>query len=163
MLSTWHTPLKSSFGTIRIFVICGVQHRYILCTFSETTSCEKYSEVEIKKMLGFLIDNILFCRCWWSCLPTVCWNSHGYELCLSVSGSISMIRRNSFKNFYMRRKNLLLWSSIRHFDISTMFYLLTTINFTHASIRISQWVGNQRHHRMLHICFVFRYIIEIGY
>jgi hypothetical protein len=31
----------------------------------------------------------------------------------------------------MRRKNLLLWPSIRHFHISTMFYALTTINSTH--------------------------------
>jgi hypothetical protein len=37
------------------------------------------------------------------------------------------MRLNLFKSFYMRRKNLLLWP-IRHFDISTKFYLLTIIN-----------------------------------
>jgi hypothetical protein len=30
------------------------------------------------------------------------------------------------------KKNNLLWPSIRHFNISTMFYLLTTINSTHV-------------------------------
>jgi hypothetical protein len=39
------------------------------------------------------------------------------------------MRRSLFKSFYMRRKNILPWLSIRHFDISTTFYLLTTINF----------------------------------
>jgi hypothetical protein len=33
-----------------------------------------------------------------------------------------------------KKKNLLLWTSIRHFDVSTIFYLLTTINFTHTLI-----------------------------
>jgi hypothetical protein len=60
-----------------------------------------------------------------------------------------------------KRRNILLWLSIRYFDMSTMFYLFTTMNFTHVDI--SQWTGNQRHHRVFHICFVFRYIIEIGY
>jgi hypothetical protein len=41
-------------------------------------------------------------------------------------------------DFYMRRKNLLLWPSVRHFDISTMFYLLTIINSIHMSIRYIQ-------------------------
>jgi hypothetical protein len=40
--------------------------------------------------------------------------------------------RNSFKSFYIRKKDFLLRLSIRHFDISTMFYLLITINSTHV-------------------------------
>jgi hypothetical protein len=32
----------------------------------------------------------------------------------------------------------LLWPSIRHFDISTTFYLLTIINSSHMSIRYIQ-------------------------
>jgi hypothetical protein len=99
-------------------------------------STHKYTEVEIKKMLEFLIDIEYIRRCWWSGLPTACLDSHGYELCPFVSGSgffYIHMRRNSFKTSYMRIKNFLQWPSIRHFDISTMFYLLTTINFTHMS------------------------------
>jgi hypothetical protein len=48
------------------------------------------------------------------------------------------MRRNLFKSFYMRRKSILLWPSIRHFDVSTTFYLLTIINFIHMSIRYFQ-------------------------
>ena len=36
--------------------------------------------------------------------PTVCWNSHGYELCPFVSGHM---RRNLFKSFYVKRKKSL--------------------------------------------------------
>jgi hypothetical protein len=28
------------------------------------------------------------CSCWWTGLPTVCWNSHWYELCPFVSGPV---------------------------------------------------------------------------
>jgi hypothetical protein len=45
------------------------------------------------------------------------------------------MRRNSFKRFYMKRKNLLAWPSNRHFDISTKFYPITTVNSIHVSIR----------------------------
>jgi hypothetical protein len=48
---------------------------------------QKYSEVDIKKMLEFLIDNI-YVVVGRTGLPTVCWNSHGYELCPVVSGSV---------------------------------------------------------------------------
>jgi hypothetical protein len=62
----------------------------------------KYSEVEIKKMLEFLIDNI-------------------YEVVggqvFQQSVGVSM-GTNSLAD--------LLWPSIRHFDISTTFYLLST-------------------------------------
>jgi hypothetical protein len=48
------------------------------------------------------------------------------------------MRRNLFKSFYMRRKSILLWPSIRHFHISTRFYLLTIINSSHMSIQYIQ-------------------------
>jgi hypothetical protein len=48
------------------------------------------------------------------------------------------MRRNLFESFYLRRKNLLLWPSILHFDISTTFYLLTIINSIHMSIKYIQ-------------------------
>jgi hypothetical protein len=44
------------------------------------------------------------------------------------------MKQNSFKNFYMRRTNLLLWLLIQHLDTSTMFYRSTTIGFVHMSI-----------------------------
>jgi hypothetical protein len=49
-------------------------------------STHKHSEVQIKKMLEFFIDNIYIVVS--SGLPTVCWNSNGYELCSVVSGSV---------------------------------------------------------------------------
>jgi hypothetical protein len=39
------------------------------------------------------------------------------------------------KLLHEKKKNLLLWPSIRHFDISTTFYLLTIINSIRMSIR----------------------------
>jgi hypothetical protein len=41
------------------------------------------------------------CGSWWSGLPTVCWNCHGYDLRPFISGSVFVsirMRQNSFKN-----------------------------------------------------------------
>jgi hypothetical protein len=40
-----------------------------------------------------------------------------------------------------------------------MFYLLAIINSNYCRFNISQWAGNQRHHRVFHNCFLFRYCI----
>jgi hypothetical protein len=95
----------------------------------------KYSEVEIKKVLEFIKDTIY-----------VVVGGQAFEQSVGIpmgTSSASLLadlfcihmRRNSFKSFYMRRKKILLWSSIRHFDISITFYLLTIINSIHTSIR----------------------------
>jgi hypothetical protein len=62
------------------------------------------------------------CSCWWSGLPTVCWNSHRYDLCPFVSGpdfrwpgrlsgellSLPLCRRQSRR--HTSRKKLLIWA-----------------------------------------------------
>lgn len=48
---------------------------------------QQYSQVDMKKMLEFLIDNI-YVVLWKLDLPKICWNSHGYQLRPSVSRPI---------------------------------------------------------------------------
>jgi hypothetical protein len=48
--------------------------------------------------------------------------------------SYILMKQNSFKNFYMRRTNHLLWPLIQHLDISTMFYRSTATSSIHISI-----------------------------
>jgi predicted nucleic acid binding AN1-type Zn finger protein len=50
-----------------------------------SNSTNKYSEVEMKKMLEFLIQNIFVVVGNHTGFPTDCWDSHGYELCPYVS------------------------------------------------------------------------------
>jgi hypothetical protein len=90
-------------------------------------STHKYSEAEIKTMLEFLH----LCSYWWSSISTVCWNSHGYELCPFVSGTIFIL---IWKTFTRDEKKSLLGHLIWHLEISTQFYLLTMINFIHPAI-----------------------------
>jgi hypothetical protein len=71
-------------------------------------------------------------------LQTVCWNSHGYELCPIVSGPVFVFIWGGIYSkaacVLHEKKNLLLCPSIRHFDISTAFFIVTMINFIHMSI-----------------------------
>jgi hypothetical protein len=54
-------------------------------------------------------------------------------LCQQTCFCINM-RRNLFKRFHMRRRNILLWPLTQHFNLSTMFYLLTIINSIHVEL-----------------------------
>jgi hypothetical protein len=95
----------------------------------------KYSEVDIKEMLGFLIDNIFVVFGNQIFEQTV-----GIPMGTNCAPLLADLFLYSFevkfikKNFYMRRMNLLLWPSIQHLDISTMFYPSTTIGSIHMSI-----------------------------
>jgi hypothetical protein len=110
------------------------QKNYFVKYHSDST--HKYSEVEIKKVLEFLIDNIYVVVG-----GQVFHQSGGIPMGTNCAPLLADLFLYSYeakfiqKLFYMRRKSLLLWSSIRHFDISTTFYLLTIINSTHMSIR----------------------------
>jgi hypothetical protein len=42
-----------------------------------------------------------------------------------------------------------------------MFYLLTAIILHICRFDISQWFGNQRHHRVLHICFFLDILLKL--
>jgi hypothetical protein len=52
-----------------------VNHSRTYFVIHDSDSMHKYSEVDIKEMLGFLIDNIFVV------FPADCWNSYGYQLC----------------------------------------------------------------------------------
>ena len=59
------------------FIVASHSKTYFVRKYSDST--HKYSEVDIKAMLEFLIDNIFgFGE---SGLPTICWNSQGHKLC----------------------------------------------------------------------------------
>jgi hypothetical protein len=103
--------------------VISYQKHYLVKYHSDST--HNYSEVEIKKMLEFLIDNIYVIVG-----GQVFQQSVGIpmgENCapLLVDVFPYSYEANLFKSFYMRRKNLLLWPSIRYFVILTMFYLFT--------------------------------------
>jgi hypothetical protein len=100
----------------------------------DSDSTHKYFEVDIKEMLGFLIDIFVVFGSKIFLQQTVripmgtncalCYRTYSYIL----------MKQNSFKNFYIRRINLLLRPLIQHLDISTMFYRSTIISSIHMSI-----------------------------
>jgi hypothetical protein len=48
-----------------------------------------------------------------------------FALLLAEPVFIFIMRLNLFKNFFIKRKNYLLWPSVQHFDILAMYNLLT--------------------------------------
>jgi hypothetical protein len=95
----------------------------------------KYSEVDIKDMLGFMIDNmfVVFGNKIFQQTVGIPMGTKSAPLLADLflySYEAEFIK----KNFYLRRMNLLLWPSIQHLDISTMFYPSTTIGSIHMSI-----------------------------
>jgi hypothetical protein len=60
------------------------------------------------------------------------------------------------KNFYMKRKNLLLWPWIQRLDILTMFYPSTTI----GRFYIPQLTWNKWHHRIIYFCLILGCFVE---
>jgi hypothetical protein len=103
-----------------------------------TDFTHKYSEVEIKEMQGLLIDNIYVvvgCQ--------VFQQSVGIPLSTNWSPLLADLFLHSYGAEFIQKllrvkKNLLLWPSIRHIDISTTFYLLTTINSISFDVSVSQ-------------------------
>jgi hypothetical protein len=98
----------------------------------ECYSMHKYSEVDIKEMLGFLIENIF-----------VVFGNKIFQQTVGITMGTNCVplladlflysyEQNSFKNFYIRI-HLLLWPSIQHLDASTMFYRLNIYSFTSRS------------------------------
>jgi hypothetical protein len=112
------------------YLVISLQKHCFVKYYSDSTY--KYSKVQIKKMLEFLIDNIYV---------VVEGQIFQQPVGISMDTNCAPLLADLFlysyeaefikKNFYTRRKNLLLWPSIRHFDISTTFHLLTIINFIH--------------------------------
>jgi hypothetical protein len=101
----------------------------------DSDSTHKYSEVDIKEMLGFLINNIFVVFGNQIFQQTV-----GIPMGTNCAPLLADLFLYSYeakfilKNFYMRKTNLLLWPSIQHLYTSTMFYRSATISSIHMSI-----------------------------
>ena len=116
------------------YLVISHPKNYFVKHHSDST--HKYSEVDIKKMLEFLIDNIF-----------VVVGEQVFQQCVGIpmGKNCAPLLADLFlysyetefiqKLIHEKKKNILLWSSMRHLDISTTFYLLTMINFIHMSIR----------------------------
>lgn len=107
-----------------LYLVIGNLQSYFVQNHSDYT--HKYSKVDMKKMLGFLIVNTYVVFVKYTRLPTVCWNSHGRKMCSTMLTLFYIHwKLNLFKSLCRKNK-----TSTRHLDIMKLFCPFTTVNFT---------------------------------
>jgi hypothetical protein len=117
-----------------------VNHSRTYFVIHDSDSTHKYSEVDIKEMLGFLIDNIFVVF-----VNKIFRQTVGIPMgtnCASLLADLFLYSYEAefIQKFYFRRKNLLLWPLIQYLDISTMFYRSTMIHSYVDSIYPSELI-----------------------
>jgi hypothetical protein len=113
-----------------------INHKKYYLVKYHSDSTHTYVEVEIRKTLELLIDNIYVVVG-----VQIFKQSVGIpmKMCPFVSGPVLFSYWAEFiQKLLHEKKNHLLFRPIRHCDISTKFYLLTIINSIHMSIRYIQ-------------------------
>jgi hypothetical protein len=125
----------------------------------------EYSEDEIKKMLGFLIDDIFvvvggqaFQQSVGIPMGTNC--APFFEYLFSYSYEEEFIQK------LLHEKKTKSLSVASHLTFRYIDDILSIKNKQFHSYMSIRYIPNEleiMHHKVFHICLVFRYIIEIGY
>jgi hypothetical protein len=140
-------------------VISQKKHYFVEYHFDST---HKYSEVEIKKMLEFLIDNIYVVFG-----GQVFQQPVGIPMGTNCAPLLADLFLYSYEAEFIQKLLHEKKKSLAVVFNSTFCYIddVLSINNNHfhslCPFDISQWTRDQRHHRVFYIRFVFRCTIEI--